>query len=222
MKKYIESDFDANDEENLSKLGKSILKYIEVFEKKSKIEGFIYLHGALEAQMFALWAIFLSNSLQHKFTPLQKFWGFSDSIDLLKQVNLIDQHLNSKLCAFKKGRDDVAHFMTNKFKLKQITEKSLVDQFQKGLDAYKDLIKIRNRIISNHHKISSFKIQIKSSGRPDMAIAKIIEDGKEYDFNTTSTSFVDVLSLSLMNEKNRSYVKNLFAQSELGEFEPKI
>jgi len=221
MKKYSESDFNANDKGELSSLGEFILKYIEIFDKKSRIEGFIYLHGALESQLFALWAIFLHNNLQEKFVPLQKFWGFLDCIDLLEQVNVLDKNTISKLLAFNTGRNYIAHFMTNRFKLKKTSEKALIDQFGKGLDAYKDLIKIRNHLV-NGNKSSSFKIQIKASGRPDMAIANVIEDEKEYAFTTTSTTFVDVFSLGLLKEKNRTYVKKLFAQTESGKFEPKI
>ena len=54
--------------------------------------------------------------MDDKFKPLEKFWDYATSLELLFQCGVTDLSLRSNLCAFKTGRDTVAHLITNQFK----------------------------------------------------------------------------------------------------------
>lgn len=109
----------------------------------SKIESYVYLHGAIEVMLFSIWALFLAKTLGKDLKPLNVFWDFSESIELLLQLNLINKTHKSSLLAFKKGRDTLGHLMTNQFRSKKISDKALDDQFSKGVKVFKELNKIR-------------------------------------------------------------------------------
>lgn len=221
--KYLESDFNANDRYELSNIGKFVVNAIEIYEKKSKIEGFIHLHGAIEAQLLALWTSFLMLSLKEKFKPIQKFWDFKDSIELLKQVGILNDDLKSKLCAFKTGRDNVAHLITNKFRKVPITDKALDDQFKKGIESYKDLIKIRQNLVKQIDSAKQYDegvyIEIDPTPKGSVIITAM-KDGKRLHTITYSVK-VTMRATGLAVEKEKGNYVNMFSDADLADFEKK-
>jgi len=92
------------------------------------------MHGLLELQLLAIWAIFLVNEMETKFKQLEKFWDYLTCVELLFQVGVVDKSLKSNLLSFKRGRDNVAHYLTNQFKKNKtkLSIRTLNDQFKKG------------------------------------------------------------------------------------------
>lgn len=209
-KHYSEGDFNANDEYAFSTNGKFIMRAHELYNSKSKMEAFIHIHGVLEGQLFAIWGIFLMKSLDEKFVPLKQFWNFYESIKLLEQAGLLDKTLISKLNAFKKGRDSVAHYFTNKFHKKQINDKTLNDQFNKGIEAFVDLINLRKMLVESIEtppEITNIKIQ--ALHNPASTSIQIFQDGViSSTFSTTSSSWVDITGISFKKDKKKRILKN--------------
>lgn len=146
---FSAKDNDANDEFGFPGIGDFVLEAIKNYDKNSPIESFIRLHGAIEVIMFNIWVIFLVKTLDKKFESINEFSDFKTNLKILKQIGFIDHSLYSKLQAFKKGRDAVSHFMTNQFLKKKINSSALLNQFNDGIDSYKRLIVIRQKLITN-------------------------------------------------------------------------
>ena len=217
---YSESDFDANDNHPLSNMGKFVIKSISIFENKSKIEGFIHLHGALEAQLFAIWELYLVFTAEEKFTPLKRFLDFKDSIELLKQVSIINQTLESKLLAFKAGRDNVAHLMSNKFMKKNIRDKTLNDQFKKGVSAFKELIRARKELVKEMESRAKYDEAVYIEIDPTPKGSTIIKVIKEHEviqpITLSAKTMMRATGLAIKEERN---YKNIFSNADPTEFE---
>ncbi len=212
--KHIEEEFNADDKYPYPNIGKFILRTIEIYKKGYRIEAFVGLFDALEEQLFTLWTIFLIKSLDQEFKPVRKFWPYLDSIELLQEAKIIDQSIFSELKSFKRGRDLVAHYYTNQFLKKKIDSKKLDDHFNKGIIAYKHLIEVRKNLVKLINTVPhAKKIKLQVSHSPaGFTNVRIVTDNKESStFTTTSTSFVDVVVLELLDDKKRKYVKNFFA-----------
>jgi len=201
-------------------MGKFILKSIDIFENKSKIEGFIHLHGALEAQLFAIWGLFLMSTLGEKFTRLGKFLDLKDSIELLKQVNIINQTLESNLLAFKKGRDNVAHLLSNKFMKRTIRDKTLDDQFKKGVYAFKELIKARKELVKEMESGAKYDETVYLEIDPTPKGSTIIKAIRGHHvIHTITLSAKTMMRATGLAIKEKENYKNIFSNADPTEFE---
>ena len=104
--------------------------------------------------MINLWTIFLLSSTRTKFNPLnESSLELKTYTEILWQIGYISTSQRSDLRAFQKGRNTVAHYVSKHFHIKgHPSEKSLKDQFKKGLKISNQLIKIfKKNQMSNLH-----------------------------------------------------------------------
>ena len=141
-------------------------------------EAFLVLAEILELQTINLWTIFLPSSTRTKFNPhKESSLGLKTYTEILWQIGYISTSQRSDLRAFQTGRNTVAHYVSKHLHKGHPSEKSLKDQFRKGL-------KISNQLIEIFQKKSEelTDILIKKLGVPADAI---IWNGKTWEIKKT-------------------------------------
>lgn len=106
-------------------------------------EAFLILTEILEFQMINLWTIFLLSSTRTKFNRHKELaLGLKTYTEILWQIGYISESQRSDLKAFQTGRNNVVHYVGNHLQKGHPSEKSLKDQFRKGLKISIQLTKI--------------------------------------------------------------------------------
>ena len=103
------------------------------------IEAFVILHASLEVDLQLLWAMFLRQAQDPENTKrfkrsTRRLWEYSQLVDLLNDVNMINDQKKELFDSFRIGRNNVVHNMMNMEKLPK--KKDLDHQFNAGLKAY--------------------------------------------------------------------------------------
>ena len=136
--------------QKLNKLGEiSIQRYLQEIEKAEKNfkeghrgEAFLGLATVIEYQMHLLWTYFVLYSTG-KFKPFEDLLELKTYTEILWQVEYISSAQRSDLKAFQKGRNTIVHYASKHFQTKgHPSDKTLKDQFKKGLKISKELTKI--------------------------------------------------------------------------------
>ncbi len=125
-------------------------------------EAFLVLAEILEFQMINLWAIFLLSSTRTKFNSLEELsLGFNTYTEILWHIGYISASERSDLKAFQTGRNNVVHFVGNHLKKGHPSDKSIIDQFKKGLKISNELTDIQNGITNDLVNIMKDELKTK-------------------------------------------------------------
>ena len=132
---------------NYSKIVPFLKRIEETYENKHWGDGFIALQGMLEFKLELLWTIFLVG-VSKKPIQLGPPLGLPAYLEILYKADIITVTQKSKLKSFQKGRNSVSHSVSNLLMGKKISNKTLDDQFKKGLEISKELDVILRKMVS--------------------------------------------------------------------------
>ena len=108
------------------------------FKKGYRGEAFVGLEAVLEFQMHLLWQFFLSNSTK-ELNLSDESLGFPTYTEILWQIGYISTSQRSDLKAFHIGRNTIVHYVSKHFQKGHPSDKTLDDQFKKGLKVSDEL-----------------------------------------------------------------------------------
>ena len=146
------------------------------FKKGYRGEAFLLLTHVLEMQMYHLWEYFILHSTR-KPTPLAELFELKTYTEILWHIGYISASERSDLKAFQTGRNNVVHFVGNHLKKGHPSDKSIIDQFKKGLKISNGLIKIMSK---KSEEITQILIK-----KLDVPADAIIWDGKTWKIKKT-------------------------------------
>ena len=136
----------------------------QIFDEGFRSEAFLRLEGILEVQMEYLWLNFLTFSTKSKTNPRNSSLGFNAYIEILWQIGFISKSQKNDLVYFHKGRNTVAHYASQHFRMKgHPPDKILEDQFQKGLKISNELTDVQNGLTDSLVNILKDELKAKKA-----------------------------------------------------------
>lgn len=115
------------------------------YEKGNFIEAFVLLYSQLEFQLNMIWWEYLISHLLTKNEPKVK--EYADLVELLFELEIIDQKSRDLFLGFKKGRNNVVHYMLKLETRSKVNKKLLDSQFNQGIKAYDVIKEVHEKLI---------------------------------------------------------------------------
>ena len=130
-------------------------KAIESYNKGNIIEAFVVLHSILEMELNMVWNIFVFSIVRTNPRPAPKPKDYSDLVDLLYELELLNERQYSILRDFHTGRNEAVHHLASHMKRKVGISK-MQARFKSGLKAAKIVDEVLLKTAKNSFPKSLF------------------------------------------------------------------